>query len=629
MTHKLLQRQLGKSRKADGSLDFDRFCELVDEAYEDLYRDQTRTKHSVTFVSEELEKLNAELRDSASELKEKNSWFRAAIDNMSQGICLFDSNQQMLVSNDQFALIYGLKPEQMKVGLALEDLLGLRAENGIYHGEASKQYIASCLGRATDTNPSRMVHKLNNGQEVEVIFQPLISGGFMSTHSDITEKLASEKKIKKMARYEDLVYVDTLTGLSNRVKIQEELDRAVELGRQNQSDVALFFIDLDGFKEINDTLGHQSGDSVLIEFSRRLNGFANQDIVAGRLGGDEFLLVVHNVSNLANLEEIAKLICHSASEEIRAGQNTITISASVGIAVSRAGKKGSSTLLQNADIALYRAKSEGANNYLFFEEQMDAEAKESRRLAKCLKSAIPKDQFLLHYQPQIDFKSGNIVGYEALVRWEHPLLGLVPPIKFIELAEKSGQICELGEWVLRTACNYAVTWPGNETVSVNISPIQFKQQNITELVTNALDESGLDPRRLELEITESVFIQNSNDVISVFENLCEMGVSIALDDFGTGFSSLSYLSQFRFDKLKIDKSFIDDIGFDQEDTAIVSMIIGLGRSLNTVVIAEGIETLQQHNLLSVSGCSQGQGYLYGKPEPRILDLEHSQFRKSA
>lgn len=473
MTHKLLLRQLNKSRDAEGALDIDHLCALVDDAYHDMYRDQRRTRHSVTLMTGELETLNREHRESAAELKEKNSWFRAAIDNMAQGICLFDKDYKLLVSNDQFARIYGLEPVQLHVGLDLIDLLKLRIERGIYFGDTPEQYIANYKGRADNAEWSRVVHHLNNGQEIEIVHQPLSDGGFLSTHTDVTEKLASENKIKKLAQYQYLVYVDTLTGLPNRVKIQEELDHAVELARKHNNDVALFFIDLDGFKEINDTLGHQAGDNVLIEIAKRLNTLSGDDAIAGRLGGDEFLLVVRNVECRSQLEKIAQSICDSASTNIRAGLNTITISASVGIAVSSAGKIGTSALIQNADLALYRAKVDGANRYLFFEEKMDAEAKESRELARNLKLAIPNQEFVVHYQPQIDFTSNQIIGYEALVRWEHPQLGLIPPIKFIELAEKTGQICDLGQWVLQTACEYAVNWPRKETLSVNLSPIQF------------------------------------------------------------------------------------------------------------------------------------------------------------
>lgn len=257
---------------------------------------------------------------------------------------------------------------------------------------------------------------------------------------------------------------------------------------------------------------------------------------------------------------------------------------------------------------------------------MYAESKERQRIATDLRTAIRNNELVLHYQPQIEMKSGKIIGYEALVRWQHDELGQISPLDFIGLAEETGQINEIGEWVLKTACEYAVTWPNNEKVSVNLSPVQFKRQDIITMVKKILWETGLEPERLELEITESVLIQSTDSVIITLRTLAEMGISIALDDFGTGFSSLSYLTTFPFNKIKIDKSFIDDLGKDTETTAVIAMIVGLGRSLNTVITAEGIENSNQHELLRASGCDQGQGYLYGKPLPEILEITEQKIK---
>jgi EAL domain-containing protein (putative c-di-GMP-specific phosphodiesterase class I) len=303
---------------------------------------------------------------------------------------------------------------------------------------------------------------------------------------------------------------------------------------------------------------------------------------------------------------------------IDAQHDVIVLSASIGISIGPPEDGDEDTLTQYSDLALYQAKTDGGKCYRFFEDKMYVRAKERQRLAADLRNAIRKNELVVHYQPQVDLRTGKINGYEALVRWQHDELGMISPFQFIGLAEETGQISEIGEWVLRTACEYACKWPNKEKISVNLSPIQFKRQDVSTMVKRVLWGTGLEPGRLELEITESVLIQSTDSVIIVLRTLAEMGVSIALDDFGTGFSSLSYLTTFPFNKIKIDKSFIDNLGKDTEVTAIVAMIVGLGRNLDTVITAEGIEEFRQHELLRASGCDQGQGYLYGKPQPQIL-----------
>lgn len=621
--HKLLQRQLKKSMTVGDKVDIDRLCALVSEAYDGLDLDQKRMDRANTLMSGELEALNSDLGLAAESSLEKNQWFEAAVNNMSQGLCLFDENNKLLVSNDRFAIIYGLDPAQIEVGISLEDILHLRIAKGVYVGNSPEEYLARYLNRSTNMQRNVVVHKLVSGQEIELVHQPLKNGGFLSTHEDVTERLDVQRKVQRLAHY------DKLTGLPNRVKIHEELDKATLDVKEKGGTLAIFYVDLDGFKEINDTLGHLVGDIVLVEVGRRLTNLAGNNIMAGRLAGDEFLIIAKNFKSQSELAELGTKICTEVAREIRAEHNRIAISASVGISVCSPQGDHKSTLVQHADLALYRAKADGANGFQFFEEKMDAEARERRRLGGDLRYAVSRNELRLHYQPLLDLSSDRIIGYEALLRWQHPELGMISPLRFINIAEETGQICEIGEWALREACRYATTWPNNQKVAVNLSPVQFKRQDVVEMVKTVLRETGLAPDRLELEVTESVLIQNTDAVIDVFRVLRAMDVSIALDDFGTGYSSLSYLSRFPFHKIKIDKSFIDDLGHNSEITAIVSMIIGLGRSLNTIIIAEGIEKYNQHELLRMSGCTQGQGYLYGRPEPEILKESHLELRHVA
>ncbi|MFK5978062.1 MAG: PAS-domain containing protein [Rhizobiaceae bacterium] len=560
---------------------------------------------------------------SEAALSEQNERFDAAISTMSHGLAMFDKDENIIISNDRYATIYGLKENQLTPGMNVTEIVQTRVEHGCFIGDVSERYLQrmKTLKNNRDSKPKTYV--LNDGRYVEIRDHAMASGGWLSVHEDVTDRYASEKKIKYLADY------DSLTGLPNRSQIHEILETAIQKAVENDDKMALLYIDLDGFKEVNDTLGHPVGDIVLQEVGSRFSEFLNDNTIAGRLSGDEFVVIVKEFEELAYLERLGDRICEALATPIHAEQDVINISASIGMSVGPPSDGEADTLVQFSDLALYQAKADGGNCHRFFEEKMYDEAKERQRLALDLRSAIRNDELLVYYQPQIDLKSGDINGYEALCRWNHPELGIISPLKFIGLAEETGQINEIGEWVLRTACEYAVGWPNEEKVSVNLSSTQFKRQDVVALVKKVLWETGLEPGRLELEITESVLIQSADSVAITLRILADMGVSIALDDFGTGFSSLSYLTTFPFSKIKIDKTFIDDLCTDSEVTAIVSMIIGLGRSLDTIITAEGIEKPNQHVLLRAAGCDQGQGFLYGKPLPRILEASEATLIKQA
>jgi len=578
------------------------------ELYTVLIQDITEQRNT----AQALENHNKELRQRDLVLQTQNQRFDAAISAMSHGLAMFDKDENLIISNDRYAEIYKLSPDQVSPGMNLRQILEIRVEHG------------KCFGANVDENIDEMRMLRNNriaklrkfvlcdGRHVEIRNQSMDNGGWLSIHEDVTERYNSEKKIKYLADY------DTLTDLPNRTQIQVALEKAIRQSSDNGTEMALLYIDLDGFKEINDTLGHPVGDHVLNVIGSRLAEFQSDTIIAGRLSGDEFVMIVKEFNYRPYLERLADRICTTLAMPIDAQHDVIVLSASIGISIGPPEDGDEDTLTQYSDLALYQAKTDGGKCYRFFEEKMYVRAKERQRLAADLRNAIRKNELVVHYQPQVDLRTGKINGYEALVRWQHDELGMISPFQFIGLAEETGQISEIGEWVLRTACEYACKWPNKEKISVNLSPIQFKRQDVSTMVKRVLWGTGLEPGRLELEITESVLIQSTDSVIIVLRTLAEMGVSIALDDFGTGFSSLSYLTTFPFNKIKIDKSFIDNLGKDTEVTAIVAMIVGLGRNLDTVITAEGIEEFRQHELLRASGCDQGQGYLYGKPQPQIL-----------
>lgn len=610
--HRLLKRQLAKATDPDGVLDMDRLCQLVDEAYQESDRDRKRTDRANTLMNDEMSALNDALHRTMTKASEANAWFEAAMDNMAHGLCLFDRNKLLMVSNEKFATIYGLRPSQLQPGMHIDAIVELRKKQGTFFDLSPENYTQIMEERERSSARTVSIRRLQNGLEIEVVHQPLPAGGYLSTHTDVTERQTSERKILQLAHH------DGLTGLPNRTQISAVLNSTIQSAAETGRMMAVLYLDLDGFKEINDTLGHRAGDEVLVTIAKRLVETAGHMGLAGRLSGDEFFIVVDQFDDLDELATLAKSICVACAKPMTIGQSETSLTTSIGIAVGPPTDQLSETLIQHADLALYRAKASQTEGFRFYDPQMDAEARENRQISADLHTAMARNQLKLHYQPQIDLRQNRIVGYEALLRWNHPELGNIHPMHFIQLAEETNQISEIGRWVLNTACAYATQWPGVEKIAVNLSPLQFRQQDIVAEVRDALTSSGLAPDRLELEITESVLINNPDRVIDIIKTLSADGVSFALDDFGTGFSSLSYLAKFPFQKIKIDKSFIRELGRKSEIAAIVGSIIGLGRSLDKIITAEGVEDETQHKMLMAAGCDQGQGYLYGRANPQIL-----------
>ncbi|MEG6508043.1 EAL domain-containing protein [Methyloligella sp. 2.7D] len=431
----------------------------------------------------------------------------------------------------------------------------------------------------------------------------------------------ASRRIRERWRAEDqirfLALHDSLTGLPNRLQLRQTLDLAILRCKRNEKPMAVLALDLDRFKDINDTLGHPAGDALLQEVATRLRANVREVDLVGRLGGDEFTIVAEQLDSPEDVLPLARRICTALGETYRIDGHDVISSTSIGIAIAPIDGETGDQLLKNADLALYRAKQDGRNTYRFFEPSMDAALQKRRRLENDLRVAIRKNQLHVEYQPQFDLKTGTLTGYEALARWHHPTDGDIPPSVFLPLAEETGLIGPIGEWVLRTAAAYATTWPKDTKLAVNLSPAQFKVQNVTEMVRRILDETGFEPRRLELEITESLLLQNSETVVGTLEALDRLGVSIAMDDFGTGYSSLSYLTRFPVRKIKIDRSFIETLGEDKQSSAIVNSIVGLGKSLDVTITAEGVETQNQAELLKRWGCNEVQGYFFGGPEDQV------------
>jgi diguanylate cyclase (GGDEF)-like protein/PAS domain S-box-containing protein len=431
--------------------------------------------------------------------------------------------------------------------------------------------------------------------------------------SDVTERKAAEEKIKFLA------FHDALTGLPNRLLVQDRLQQAMAGADRTKSKIALLALDLDNFKTINDSLGHAIGDGIIRETAKRLVECVRDTDTVCRQGGDEFVILLPSLPDAEATAPILIKLMERLVEPCRIDGHELTTSASVGVAIYPDDGEDLDTLMKKADLAMYRAKDAGRNTYRFFDQQMNIEAIEQLSLRNGLRRALTNDEFILHYQPQIDLGGNTVIGVEALIRWNHPERGMIPPNRFIPVAEDSGLIIPISEWVLREACRQAATWARSGeppiTVAVNLSAVHFKRSNVEQSVIAALEESGIDPALLELELTESILISDTETVLETVKRLKQLGVKLSIDDFGTGYSSLSYLKRFQVDTLKIDQSFVRDLATDQEDAAIVGAIIQMAHSLGLTTIAEGVETQEALDLLRKSGCDLAQGYFYARPMP--------------
>jgi|EndMetStandDraft_7_1072992.scaffolds.fasta_scaffold08037_2 diguanylate cyclase (GGDEF)-like protein len=561
-------------------------------------------------------------RRAKGELGRQQVVLDTALENMSQGLCMFDADGKIMLFNERYAAMFR-RTDIALAGRLLVDVLREEQAKGQWQGDANEFFARLVVDAREGRTTSQIVNRF--GRSIRVVNQPMQGGGWVATFEDITEWLEAQAKISHMARH------DALTGLPNRVLFHEQLEQG--LRRAGSGDqLAVLCLDLDHFKDINDSLGHPIGDALLKEVGRRLRATVGESDTVARLGGDEFSVVQIGRSEEAAARSLAGRLVEAISAPYEIDGHQIVIGVSIGISLSPQDGSDPDELLKNADLALYRAKADGRGTYRFFETGMDARAQARRLLEMDLRAALQRDEFQPYYQPIRDVASGRVVAFEALLRWNHPQRGLIAPINFIPLAEETGLIVQLGEFMLRSACADAATWPDDIDVAVNLSPVQFKNPNLIASVTEALTASGLAARRLELEITESVLLQNSEATLTTLHELRAMGVRISLDDFGTGYSSLSYLRSFPFDKIKIDRSFVSELATREDSMAIIRAVTGLGRSLGIVTTAEGVENDAQLELLRREGCTQAQGYLFSKPRPAsdvALMLERPRLRASA
>jgi diguanylate cyclase (GGDEF)-like protein len=521
---------------------------------------------------------------------------------------MFDPDGKLVVSNQRFAEIYRLIPDQVKPGMTTRELMELALENANVADKDPEGTLALQRSFIRENKPGSLVEQLTDGRSIAITHSPAPDGGFVATFEDITERLLAEEKIRHLAHY------DALTNLLNRAAFYEQTEGALSRLRRSES-IAVLSLDLDHFKSVNDTLGHPIGDKLLQMAADRMRSCVRAEDIVARLGGDEFVIVQVPSGKPQDITALATRVIDVVGAPYEIDGHQVIVGASVGIAIAPADGGKSDVLMKNADLALYRAKADGGGVYRFFQIEMDARMQARRVLELDLRNAIVNGEFELYYQPINDVKTNRITSCEALVRWHHPKRGMISPAEFIPVAESTGLIVPLGEWVLRQACIEAARWPINITIAVNLSPAQFKSRNLVPTIINALATSGLAASRLELEITELVLLQDNETAFAILHQIRNLGIRIAMDDFGTGYSSLGYLRSFPFDKIKIDQSFIQDLPGKEDSVAIVRAVVGLSSSLGITTTAEGVETKEQLASVTAEGCNEFQGFLFSEPQP--------------
>ena len=542
----------------------------------------------------------------------KTALLEAQSETTIDGILVVDESDNVVLANKQFGLNFGI-PDELLSGR--DDLIVRQhVANKVENPDAFIERIKYLTSHRDEKSRDEL--RLKNGKVFDRYSAPLVDSqsryrGRIWYFRDITDHKLAEERVQFLA------YYDALTGLPNRALLQDRLAKALAAARRQEHKVAVLFLDIDRFKDINDSLGHSVGDLLLQKIAERLKTWGREQDTVARLSGDEFVITLTHIKDVPDAAIATERLMDTLTAEFTLEGQSLSIGCSVGISLFPEHGTDFETLIKNADAAMYSAKNNGRNNFRFFTEDTNAQVVERLTLENSLRLALSKKQLFLMYQPQMDIATGRIIGVEALLRWQHPTLGLVPPDKFIRIAENIGMIVPIGEWVLRTACSQAREWQRDGflavRVAVNVSAVQFRQEGFCELIRRVLQETGLRPQCLELELTESLLLANAELMLLVFQKLEAMGLTLAIDDFGTGYSSFSYLKQFRVNKLKIDRSFIQDVAVNTDDAAITAAIISMAKSLRLKVIAEGVENEAQMSFLRAHQCDEIQGYYFSKP----------------
>jgi diguanylate cyclase (GGDEF)-like protein len=538
------------------------------------------------------------------------SRFDTALNNMPHGLCMFDAEGRVVVMNSRLSDLLCTGDAFRKKDVTVWELLYKCVQVGLITEYSAERIALQFETHLAERSTGHIITETEDGRTFSFTFQPMENGGSVILVEDITERKNAEAKISHMARY------DALTGLPNRTFFRDQIDKMLAITRHNGKSCAVLFIDLDQFKQVNDTLGHPCGDQLLCAVSDRLRKIIRGSDIVARFGGDEFVVFQSPIRHPREASSLARNIVKQLEEPYDIDGHRVVVGASIGIAITPNETISADNLLKNADMALYRAKADGRGTWRFFEPDMAVKAQARRSLELDLRNAVENGEFKVFYQPLINLKSKRVSTCEALLRWSHPERGMIPPAEFVPIAEEMGLIIDMGKWVLHQACLEATQWPEQVKVAVNLSPIQFKRGDVVSDVRQVLQVTGLAPNRLEVEITETVLLQDTPATHDALNQLRELGVRISLDDFGTGYSSLSYLHSFPLQKVKIDRSFLEGLGTSDRPITLLHGVARLSAELGMSVVVEGIETEEQLSLISTEeGIEEAQGYLFSPPIP--------------
>lgn len=583
-----------------------------------LARHLTAVREDLEHASRALEQSNAELaeqnrrlRQNEAILEERNYQFNAALDNMLEGLCMVGPDGRVTIINRRLLALYQLDPDRAKPGIAITDLVQEMVDSGRVTGPEGTAALRRITLPQDEPTPRTYDIRLDDCTIIEVHEQPLAHGGSLITHEDVTERRQAHLRVQHLASH------DPLTGLPNRAFFNDALIAAMA---DRSQDVAIMLVDLDRFKSVNDLYGHAAGDRLLEQLAHRLRETTGPDGTVARLGGDEFAVLLRGSDIRAQAVALAETVVRTARQPFDLSVTQLEIGISVGIAVTPDDGLDAQTLQRNADLALYAAKSQRLNSFRFFDAEMSAALERRHALETELRAAIGAGSLSLRFQPIVATETARIVGAEALLRWTSPTRGPVPAEQIVAIAEESGLMVPLGDWILREAIATAAAWPDHLSVAVNLSARQFRNAGLVPTVIDAVEQYGLSPRRLQLEVTETVLVED--DAGAAMAELRAHGIRLSLDDFGTGFASLSYLTRFPFDRIKIDKSFVRHAAARTDCRAIIDAVCGLGKALGLDTVAEGIETETELEIIRAAGCGYGQGYYFGRPLPAedFLDL---------
>jgi diguanylate cyclase (GGDEF)-like protein len=560
-----------------------------------------------------------EQKASQEELKQQTDLFQTLVDNVPGGVTLFGPQLELLAYNQEFVRLLDLPPEMLAPKTPLESFFRFGAARGEFGAGDIETVVARLMARARQHQPHKTKRVRPNGAILEIRGTPLADGCFVTIYTDVTEQHRNAAAIERLA------HSDMLTGLANRYALEARLDQLVANARQHEQQLAVMFLDIDNFKSINDTKGHGMGDQFLCEVAQRLSTAVRGNDIVARLGGDEFVVVLADMPDPQETNRVAAQIMLALNQPVTIGKHQLRTSVSMGICFYPQDGADRGALMQSADIAMYHAKKSGKGVFHFFNADMMRAAENRLAMEHALREAVQHQQFVLHYQPQIDALGQQVSGVEALIRWINPSGELTPPEEFISLAEEIGLINEIGEWVLNSACQTLARWRQQGlpdiTMAVNLSAIQLRNADLPQIIINALTENGLPASALTLEITESVAMQDPLASIQRLGVIRDLGVQLAMDDFGTGYSSLAYLKRLPLNYLKLDRTFVQDLETDSNDATICMASIGLAHDLGLRVVAEGVETRGQHYYLANLGCNVYQGYYYSRPMPETQAYE--------